>query len=69
MAPADLPRLFDRFFRGAQAKGTSGTGMGLSITRGLLAVERGRIWAENCPDGGAQFTIAVPVDQRPAESA
>ena len=29
--------------------------------RGLLAVEHGRVWAENCPDGGAQFTIVVPV--------
>ncbi len=35
--------------------------MGLWIVRGLLAVEQGRVWAENCPDGGAQFTIAVPV--------
>src|SRR5262245_40547968 len=64
MAPADLPRLFERFYRGAQARTVSGTGMGLSIARGLLAVERGRIWAENCPDGGAQFTISVPVERK-----
>ena len=38
--------------------------MGLWIARGLLAVERGRIWAENCPDGGAQFTVAVPAARR-----
>ena len=61
IAPADLPHLFDRFYRGDAAKArASGTGMGLWIARGLLAVEQGRIWAENCPDGGAQFTIAVP---------
>ena len=36
--------------------------MGLSIARGMLAAERGRIWAENCPDGGAQFTIVVPAE-------
>ncbi len=61
IAPSDLPRLFERFYRGdaAQAR-TSGTGMGLWIARGLLAVERGRVWAENCADGGAQFTIVVP---------
>jgi two-component system sensor histidine kinase KdpD len=64
IAPADLPRLFERFYRGAQARTISGTGMGLSIARGLLAVERGRIWAENCADGGAQFTIAVPVERK-----
>ena len=63
IAPADLPRLFERFYRGAAAKAHgSGTGMGLSISRGLLAVENGRIWGENCPDGGAQFTIVVPAE-------
>jgi two-component system sensor histidine kinase KdpD len=41
--------------------------MGLSIARGLLAVEKGRIWAENRADGGAQFTIAVPTERRPVE--
>jgi two-component system sensor histidine kinase KdpD len=62
IAPTELPHLFERFFRGAAAKArVSGTGMGLWIVRGLLAAERGRVWAENCPDGGAQFTIAVPV--------
>ena len=34
--------------------------MGLWIVRGLLAVEQGRVGAENCPDGGARFTVAVP---------
>jgi two-component system sensor histidine kinase KdpD len=61
IAPADLPRLFERFYRGAAAKSrTSGTGMGLWIARGLLAAANGRIWAENCADGGAQFTLSVP---------
>src|SRR5262245_4453537 len=64
IAAADLPRLFERFYRGAQASAVSGTGMGLSIARGLLAVERGRIWAENCAAGGAQFTISVPVERK-----
>jgi two-component system, OmpR family, sensor histidine kinase KdpD len=66
----DLPHLFERFYRGERASAhTSGTGMGLWIARGLLAVQGGRIWAENCPDGGAQFTITIPVstrDDRPA---
>jgi len=64
IAEGDLPRLFDRFYRGVQGNVVSGTGMGLSIARGLLAVEGGRVWAENCADGGAQFTIAVPADVR-----
>jgi two-component system, OmpR family, sensor histidine kinase KdpD len=66
IAPADLPRLFERFYRGAAAKAySSGTGMGLSIARGLVAAEHGRIWGENCADGGAQFTIVVPAEAKP----
>ena len=61
IAPADMPHLFDRFYRGDAARSrTSGTGMGLWIVRGLLAVENGRVWAENCADGGAQFSMTVP---------
>ena len=61
--PSDLPHVFDRFFRGPEAaRGRSGTGMGLAIARGLLAVERGQIAAENCTDGGAKFTIFVPAE-------
>jgi two-component system sensor histidine kinase KdpD len=73
IAPADLPHLFDRFYRGAAAKSrASGTGMGLWIVRGLLAAEQGRVWAENRPDGGTQFTMVVPAAVRepaPAASA
>ncbi len=70
IAPADLPHLFERFYRGDAAKArASGTGMGLWIARGLLAAEQGRLWAENCPDGGAQFTIVVSATVRePATS-
>ena len=62
---ADLPHLFERFYRGAMAKDrTSGTGMGLAIVRGLVAAAGGRVWVENAPDGGAVFTMAVPADMR-----
>ena len=40
--------------------------MGLAITRGLIAAEGGRVWAENHPAGGAVFTILVPADVRVA---
>jgi two-component system sensor histidine kinase KdpD len=61
--PADLPHVFERFYRGSNAKRRrSGTGMGLAIARGILAVERGTISAENCEDGGACFTMIVPAE-------
>ncbi len=59
--PAELDHLFERFYRGHAARQSSfGTGMGLAITRGLLAAAGGRVWAENVAGGGARFTIVVP---------
>jgi two-component system sensor histidine kinase KdpD len=59
--PGELDHLFERFYRGRSAKhATYGTGMGLSITRGLLAAAGGRVWAENMPGAGARFTMLVP---------
>ena len=65
LSPADLPHLFDRFYRGDAARTrASGSGMGLSIARGLLAAAGGRVWAENRPGGGAEFSLAVPAETR-----
>lgn len=61
----DLPHVFERFYRGESTRRrVSGTGMGLSIARGFLAAEHGRVWAENCEDAGARFTLAVPVQTK-----
>lgn len=65
IAPDDLEHIFERFYRGVDARQQRfGTGMGLAITRGLLAAERGRVWAENHPNGGAVFIIAIPVESQ-----
>lgn len=66
IAPDDLAHVFDAFYRGRSAeRRPAGTGMGLSIARGLLAAERGRISAARLPEGGSAFTIRVPGPRRP----
>jgi two-component system, OmpR family, sensor histidine kinase KdpD len=66
----ELEHLFERFYRGRAARqATFGTGMGLSITRGLLNAAGGRIWAENAPEGGARFSLVVPGRVRAATMA
>jgi two-component system sensor histidine kinase KdpD len=67
---AELPHVFERFYRGAAAKTrASGTGMGLWIARGLLAAEHGQVWAESGPEGGALFTIVIPTLVKEGEPA
>lgn len=68
IAPADLNRIFDRFYRGdVTGQRVGGTGLGLSIARGLLLAEGGRISAENRPEGGARLTLKVPAARRTIE--
>lgn len=67
---AELDRLFEPFYRGERVRQRiAGTGMGLAITRGLLAAEGGRVWAGNPQSGGACFSIAIPARTRPVPSA
>jgi two-component system sensor histidine kinase KdpD len=67
IAPEDLEHIFERLYRGIGARHQRfGTGMGLAITRGLLAAEGGRVWAGNHPAGGAVFTMVIPVENQMA---
>jgi signal transduction histidine kinase len=60
--PADLPLLFDRFYRGerSRAREYGGAGLGLAIVRSIVEAHRGRVWAENGQRGGAVFTLVLP---------
>jgi signal transduction histidine kinase len=61
----DLPHLFERFYRSrrAEASGLPGTGLGLYISRGIIAAHGGRLWAESAGEGhGATFRFTLPND-------
>lgn len=55
-AKEDLPRLFERFYRGQNEKG-GGIGIGLAISKEIIESQNGTVTAENLPDGGACFEI------------
>jgi two-component system sensor histidine kinase MprB len=58
---ADLPHVFDRFYRGASSRGRQGSGLGLSIVRQVAEQHGGSVSVANAPDGGAVFTLKLPV--------
>jgi two-component system sensor histidine kinase KdpD len=56
----ELAEIFNKFYRGKDAK-TGGTGLGLSIVKGFVEANGGTVIAENRQNGGAIFTIKIPV--------
>jgi len=61
LGPGEEKKVFEKFYRGPKAR-PGGTGLGLSIVQGFVRAHNGGISAENNPDGGATFTIRVPVE-------
>jgi two-component system, OmpR family, sensor histidine kinase KdpD len=62
--PADTERIFDKFYRvlsSEKAARTTGSGLGLAVSRGLIEAHGGRIWVENRPGGGATFWFTLPL--------
>jgi signal transduction histidine kinase len=60
--PADLPHIFERFYRGekSRVRAQGGAGLGLAIARGLVEAHGGRIWAQSAPGKGARFSFVLP---------
>jgi two-component system sensor histidine kinase MprB len=58
---ADLPYVFDRFFRGSSSRGRQGSGLGLAIVRQVADHHGGGVSVTNAPDGGAVFKLSLPV--------
>jgi len=69
IAPADLPRLFEKFYRGKQreARSQHGSGLGLAIVHSIAERHGGKAWVESELGKGSSFFLQTPVKQ-PRES-
>jgi signal transduction histidine kinase len=61
--PQYLDRIFERFFQvdGASTRRVGGSGLGLSISRGIIQAHNGRMWAESVLGQGSLFRFALPL--------
>lgn len=58
--PDELPHVFERFWRGAGARATVGSGVGLAVVAELAAAHGGQVTADNAPGRGARLTVRLP---------
>lgn len=65
LSDEDADSLFRRFARGAGGKRYAGTGLGLAIVKAIAEAHGGQVGVTSGPDGGARFTITLPVAYRP----
>ena len=71
IAADELPRIFERFYRGSRANEArgSGSGLGLAIVKSIVDMHVGRVAVESVIGQGTTFTITLPADPRTAVPA
>ncbi len=67
IADGDMPFIFDRFYRSAEARSMPGSGLGLAIVRQVAEAHGGHVTVEAPSDGGSRFVLAVPPLPVPSE--
>ncbi|HQA60635.1 MAG: ATP-binding protein [Tepidanaerobacteraceae bacterium] len=60
--PEELPFVWERFYKvdKSRERKKSGTGLGLAIVKKIVELHNGRVWAQNCDEGGAEFSFYLP---------
>lgn len=62
ITPEDLPKIWDRLFRGDQSRSRRGLGLGLSLVKAVVEAHGGRVEAKSNTNTGSTFTVYLPSD-------
>jgi two-component system sensor histidine kinase MprB len=66
ISAADLPHVFDRFYRADFSRTMPGSGLGLAIVRQVALRHGGAVWADRAPEGGALLVLRLPGHRPPS---
>jgi two-component system sensor histidine kinase MprB len=69
VAESDMPHIFDRFYRAADARSRPGSGLGLAIVAQVVRDENGEVSVHQAEGGGALFRLRLPVIDPPADDS
>ncbi len=63
---AEIPRIWERLYRGDKSRSQKGLGLGLCLVKAVIQAHHGKVEVESAPDQGSEFSVHLPLRQGPA---